>query len=373
MQSGPGSSPTDWNAIITAIVPTVLVAVLIALVVKRIVERGLKAVLGDHLSITSPLVRAPLRLITLATFVLMTALLIFPAFELAGLQPHTGVSLATLRVWAFEDGLRVILIVVLAFALTRITSLFVRRFENHVSQGTTLDALERAKRARTLGSLVEKVSTISITLSALLMILRQLGVDITPVLTGAGIAGLAVGFGAQTLVRDIISGFFLILEDQVRVGDVAAINGVGGLVEQINLRTIVLRDEEGTVHVFPNGSINTLANRSKDYSYYVISLGVPYHEDSDRVVTILREVGEEIRRDPAYGPFVLAPIEIMGVDMFGDWAVTLKMRIKTVPLKQWEVGRELRRRIRRALQTAGVDVPYPAITARGAEGGREET
>jgi small conductance mechanosensitive channel len=148
---------------------------------------------------------------------------------------------------------------------------------------------------------------------------------------------------------------------------------VGGLVEQINLRTIVLRDEEGTVHVFPNGSINTLANRSKDYSYYVISLGVPYHEDSDRVVTILREVGEEIRRDPAYGPFVLAPIEVMGVDTFGDWAVTLKMRIKTVPLKQWDVGRELRRRIRKALQTAGVDVPYPAITARGAEGAREES
>jgi len=372
MQSGVVSSPTDWNAIVTAVVPTVLVAVLVALVVKRVVERALKAVLGDHLSMSSPLVRAPLRLITLATFVLMTALLIFPAFELAGLQPHTGVSLATLRIWAFEDGLRVILIVVLAYALTRITSLFVKRFEHHVSQGTTLDALERAKRARTLGSLVEKVATISITLSALLMILRQLGVDITPVLTGAGIAGLAVGFGAQTLVRDIISGFFLILEDQVRVGDVAAINGVGGLVEQINLRTIVLRDEEGTVHVFPNGSINTLANRSKDYSYYVITLGVPYHEDPDRVFKILRDVAEGLRRDETYGPFVLEPIEILGVDAFADWAMQLKMRIKTVPLKQWEVGRELRRRIRKALSDAGVNIPYPAITALGAEGSRNQ-
>ena len=372
MQSGVVSGSTDWNAIVTAVVPTVLVAVLIALVVKRVVERALKAVLGDHLSISSPLVRAPLRLIALATFVLMTALLIFPAFELAGLQPATGISLAALRIWAFEDGLRVLLIVVLAYALTRITSLFVRRFEHHVSQGTTLDALERAKRARTLGSLVEKVSTISITLSALLMILRQLGVDITPVLTGAGIAGLAVGFGAQTLVRDIISGFFLILEDQVRVGDVAAINGVGGLVEQINLRTIVLRDEEGTVHVFPNGSINTLANRSKDYSYYVITLGVPYHEDPDRVFKILRDVAEGLRRDEHYGPFVLEPLEILGVDAFADWAMQLKMRIKTVPLKQWEVGRELRRRIRKALMEAGVNIPYPAITALGAEGTRNQ-
>ena len=132
-----------------------------------------------------------------------------------------------------------------------------------------------------------------------------------------------------------------------------------------------LRDEEGTVHVFPNGSINTLANRSKDYSYYVIALGVPYNEDSDRVVKILRDVGEDLRRDPSYGPFVLDTIEIMGVDDFGDWAVQLKMRIKTVPLKQWEVGRELRRRIRKALQAAGVNVPYPAITALSAEGSRD--
>ena len=171
------------------------------------------------------------------------------------------------------------------------------------------------------------------------MMLREFGINITPVLTGAGIAGLAVGFGAQTLVRDIISGFFLILEDQVRVGDVAAINGVGGLVEQINLRTIVLRDEEGAVHVFPNGAITTLANRSKDYSYYVITLGAPYSEDSDRVVAIAaRGRRRNCRPTPRYGPFILDPIEILGVDAFGDWSVQLKMRIKTVPLKQWEVG-----------------------------------
>jgi moderate conductance mechanosensitive channel len=371
MQSGLVSGPLNWNAILTAVVPTLVVAALIALAVKRLAERGLKAVLGDHLSMSSSLVRTPMRLIAVATFVMTTSLLIFPAFELAGLQPHTGVSVSTLKEWAFEDGLRVILIVVLAFSLTRITSLFVRRFEHHVSQGTTLDALERAKRARTLGSLVEKVATISIAISSMLMVLRQLGVDITPVLTGAGIAGLAVGFGAQTLVRDIISGFFLILEDQVRVGDVAAINGVGGLVEQLNLRTIVLRDEEGTVHVFPNGAISTLANRSKDYSYYVITLALPYHEDPDRVIKILRDVGDELKRDQRFGPFVLEPLEIMGLDSFSDWAVQLKLRIKTVPLKQWEVGRELRLRIRRALDAAGVPVPYPAITALAAEGSRD--
>jgi moderate conductance mechanosensitive channel len=188
------------------------------------------------------------------------------------------------------------------------------------------------------------------------------------VLTGAGIAGLAVGFGAQTLVRDVISGFFLILEDQVRVGDSAAINNVGGLVEQINLRTIVLRDEEGSVHVFPNGAITTLANKSKDFSFYVISLPIPYHEDPDRVAKILREVGDELRQDSYYGTFILDGLEIMGVDAFGDWAMQIKMRIKTVPQRQFEVGRELRKRIRRALDAAGVPVPFPERVVAVREG-----
>ena len=154
------------------------------------------------------------------------------------------------------------------------------------------------------------------------MVLRAVRLDIAPVLTGAGIVGLAVGFGAQTLVRDIISGFFLILEDQVRVGDVAAINGTGGLVEAINLRTIVLRDIEGTVHVFPNGAINTLANRSKDFSYYVIDLGISYREDPDRVAdAAARDWRRSCRPIPAYGPCILEPIEVLGVDAFRDWSM----------------------------------------------------
>jgi small conductance mechanosensitive channel len=251
------------------------------------------------------------------------------------------------------------LIGLLAYTLVRTTDLLVRRFEHETSKGTTVDALERGKRARTLGSLVKNVATIAIIGAAVLMVLEQFGVDITPLLTGAGIAGLAVGFGAQPLVRDIITGFFLILEDQVRVGDSAAINGTGGLVEEINLRTIVLRDEEGTVHVFPNGSITTLANRSKEFSYYVITLPIPYHEDVDRVTEILRGVGSDLQKDSHYGAFILEPIEIMGVDAFSDWAVQLKLRIKTVPQRQHEVGRELRKRIRRAFDQNKVAVPLP--------------
>jgi small conductance mechanosensitive channel len=355
--------PVDWHTVLLAVIPTLIVAFLTAYVAGRLVERGLRKALGDHLSVSSPMVRGPLRLVSLAVFLICASLLLFPAFELVGVRPRTGVPLRRITEWGFEHGLKVFMIVLIAYALIRTTALLVRRFEFQVSQGTTLDALERAKRARTLGTLISNVATISISGLALLMILNEFAINIAPVLTGAGIAGLAVGFGAQTLVRDIISGFFLILEDQVRVGDVAAINGTGGLIEQINLRTIVLRDEEGAVHVFPNGAITTLANRSKDFSCYVISLALPYNEDPDRIIEMLREVGDDLQKDPHFGAFVLEPIEILGVDAFADWSMQLKMRIKTVPLKQWEVGRELRKRIRRTLAQHGVHVPYPALAA----------
>ncbi len=224
------------------------------------------------------------------------------------------------------------------------------------------DALEREKRVRTLGKLVYNTVGTFVTGIALLMILRELNLDITPILTGAGIVGLAVGFGAQTLVKDVISGFFLILENQVRVGDVAAINGTGGLVEAITLRTITLRDVAGIVHVFPNGSISTLSNLSKDFSYYVIDLGIAYEEDTDRVVTVLRSVDEELRADPAYAPSILNPLEVLGVDDYGESQVTLKVRIKTLPLKQWEVGRELRRRIKKRFDAEGIEIPFRQVT-----------
>jgi moderate conductance mechanosensitive channel len=239
------------------------------------------------------------------------------------------------------------------------TSLLVSRFEHELNALTGLDALERAKRARTLGGLVTNVVTVAVSGIALLMVLQQFDLDITPVLTGAGIIGLAVGFGAQTIVRDVISGFFLILDNQVRVGDVAAINGTGGLVEAINLRTIVLRDQEGTVHVFPNGSIQTLANRSKEFSHYVVDLGISYREDPDRVADVLREVGAEMQNDPRFAPSILGPLEVLGVDAFADSAVVLKFRIKTMPLKQWEVGRELRKRIKKRFDLEGIEIPFP--------------
>lgn len=353
------ASPVAWQTLLLALLSAVVLAWLAARLVRRIATRALRGIIGDTVATTSPLVRGPLRLIGGAAFLLAFGLVIAPVLEIAGLQPRTGIRLRPLATWAFQSGLRVLLIAALAYALVRAVTLVVQRFEHEVNRGTGLDALERAKRARTLGSLVRNVGSALIVGVAALMVLRELGIDIAPILAGAGVAGLAIGFGAQTLVRDIISGFFLILEDQVRVGDVAAINGQGGLVEAINLRTIVLRDGEGTVHVFPNGAINTLANRSKDFSYYVIDLGISYREDPDRVTRVLQEIGASMQADDKYGPMILAPIEVFGVNAFGDWAVQLQLRIKTIPLKQWEVGRELRRRILKVFEERGIEIPFP--------------
>jgi moderate conductance mechanosensitive channel len=353
----------SWQSVLAALIATVLVAWIGARLARRFTGAAMKGAVGDTLVPTSPLVRGPLRIVGSAAFLLIFAVLVFPALELIGLKPRTGVHLARLSEWSFNYGLTLLATIVLCYALVRITGLLVTRFEHELNLGTTLDALERAKRARTLGSVINKVASITLSGVALLVILHSFGLNITPFLTGAGILGLAVGFGAQTLVRDVISGFFLILEDQVRVGDVAAINGVGGLVEAINLRTIVLRDAEGTVHVFPNGAITTLANRSKDFSYYVVDLPISYSEDPDRVAGVLKQIAAEMQADAAFAPWMLEPLEILGVDAFRDWSVVLKMRIKTVPTKQWDVGREFRKRIRHRFNEEGIQVPYPALRA----------
>src|SRR6476646_538071 len=353
------AGPVEPQALLIALAGTLIAAWVVSRLARRLAAAGLRAMLHDTVLTSSPHVRAPLRIIAATAFTLAVAVLLFPAFEMAGLRPRTGVHLRTLSAWTFGAGLRIVLIILIAYALVRMTALLVRRFEHEMSVGTDLDALERGKRARTLGSVIQNVTTALVVVIALLMTLRLLDLDITPVLTGAGIAGLAVGFGAQTLVRDIISGFFLILEDQIRVGDAASINGADGIVEAINLRTVVLRDAEGTVHVYPNGSINNLANRSKEFSYYVIDLSVSYYDDVDRIAAVVRDVGAGLQADASFGPFILEPIEVLGVDSFGEWSLKFKARIKTVPLKQWYVGREFRKRIVRAFAQHGFAIPFP--------------
>lgn len=262
--------------------------------------------------------------------------------------------------WLERSGIRVIAIAVLAWIVTRSASLAAGRFERSVSHSGP-GAEERTKRVQTLTQIGRKTIAVLVTGMAGLMILREVGVDITPVLTGAGVAGVAVGFGAQTLVRDVISGFFLLLEDQVRVGDVAVVNGQGGLVEAINLRTIILRDVEGAVHVFPNGEIKTLANRSKDFSHYVLDVPIASDANADAVIDLLHRVAATLTSDARFAPHLLGALEVLGVDAFDRGQLIVRARIKTLPQHQWDVGREFRKRVARAMADAGIPLATPRL------------
>ena len=353
-------SPPHPQYVLFALLSAGAIALIAAEAGARLLRAAIRCCVGPDGKVIAenPAVRTPIRLVRLTLFAVLTIALTPPALEFFGQTPRRGLHLRDVATWAFGGGLRILLIAVIAFVLVRVIHVLVRRFEHEVSIGKDLEVLERAKRARTLGGLVQNVLTTLVVVVASLMVLREVGLDITPILTGAGIVGLAVGFGAQTLVKDIISGFFLILEDDVRIGDVVDIGTHSGMVEEMKLRTIVLRDNEGTVHVIPNGAIAALSNRTKDYSYYVIDVPAAYRADTDDIVTALKDVGAGLRADDTFAPHILDDLEVLGVDAFTDTAVTVKARIKTMPLKQWEVGRELRRRLKKALDEAGVELAH---------------
>jgi len=228
--------------------------------------------------------------------------------------------------------------------------------------------LENEKRIITLMGITKRLGKLVIWAIFIMILLRQLGIDIAPILAGAGIIGLAVGFGAQELVRDFISGFFMLMEDQIRRGDYALINGVDGMVEKIELRTITLRDMSGTVHIFQNGKINTLANMTKEWSAIVLEISVAYREDIDKVIDVMKKVGEELASDSALRDQIIEPVEILGLDKFAESALVIKARIKTVPLSQWAIGREYRKRLKYAFDENKILIPFPHTVVYWGEG-----
>jgi small conductance mechanosensitive channel len=275
--------------------------------------------------------------------------------DVAALAVTTGTAIA-------GSGFRILLALAAGYVAVRVLRAGMRRLEDILVRTRVSAELAPGatrKRVTTLTGLLLTLGQVAVWAVVIVICLDQLGLDVTPILAGAGIVGLAVGFGAQNLVRDVISGFFLVLENQVRVGDVAVVNGTGGLVEAITFRTIVLRDLAGVVHVIPNGAITTLANMTKGWSGYVVDVGVAYKEDTDRVVEVMREVGDDLRKDPRLGPSILEAIEIFGVDDFKASEVTIKARLKTLPMQQWDVGREYRRRLKKAFDARGIEIPFP--------------
>ena len=259
--------------------------------------------------------------------------------------------------WSLTHGINALAILLGAFIVTRAAGLAINQLQLGLTRRHAATDLEWQRRATTLSGILSSLVTVSVGFVAVLMVLRELSIDVVPILTGAGIAGLAIGFGAQNLGRDIISGFFLILEDQVRIGDLARINGIAGLVEQINLRTIVLRDGDGAVQVFPNGTITALANLSKQFAYAVVDVKVAYDENIDRVIGTAREVGAAMENDPQWSTRVVPPLEVVGIESLVDGAATLRVKFKTLPLNQGRVANELRRRLMTAFVGRGIR-PY---------------
>lgn len=297
----------------------------------------------------------------------------------AGLIVIAGISAILMsQVWGISGGVlgseniylkisfRVISILIGAFILIQLTRVIIERLKKEAAirmkSSNLSSSIEIEKRVATLGDVMQKMAVGGVVLFAVIMVMDELGFDVKAMLAGVGIIGLAVGFGAQNLVRDIISGLFLIFENRIRVGDVAIINGTGGSVEQVNLRTSVLRSLDGTVHVFPNGSINSLSNMTHEFSFYVFEISICYNENVSRVIAALKEVGEEIISDPDFKDAILEPLEILGVDRFAESALVIKARIKTEPIKQWYIGREMNLRIKRKFDSEGIRIALPHRT-----------
>jgi moderate conductance mechanosensitive channel len=259
---------------------------------------------------------------------------------------------------------RIIAILIGTMVIAKLSSRFVRLLRSNIVQMMKRhrpgdSALQLEKRAATIGAIIRKTIAVVVWAVAIVMVLQELNFDIAPILAGAGVIGLAVGFGAQNLVRDVISGLFMLVENQISVNDIAIVNGTGGLVEEVNLRTTVLRGLDGTVHIFPNGAITSLSNMTHGFSYYVFDVGVAYKEDTDRVIEVLKDISEEMRQSQEYGPLILEPLDALGVDQFGDSAVIIKVRVKTLPAAQWQVGREMNRRIKKRFDAEGIEIPFP--------------
>ena len=258
-----------------------------------------------------------------------------------------------------EPGIRAVVILLLAWLALRVARLVIRRGVARLLSSRRATDREFATRLRTLTSLAESAARLIVWILAGLTILAVFGVPIGPLLASAGVAGLAVGLGAQTLIRDIIGGIFIVLEDQFHVGDVITVNAISGQVESLTLRYTALRTLDGAYVVIPNGEIRIVQNLSRDWARAVIDVAVTPEEDVDRVVVVLRALLAGLPNDPVLGPLVLEPGEVLGVEAIGPQQATVRLAVKTRPLEQWRVARELRRRILLALREAGVSAPYP--------------
>lgn len=262
--------------------------------------------------------------------------------------------------WILTSGIKIALIIF----VSGIVYLAIRKLMRKVlvKSNTQFNDPEIIKRTETLIHTFQNLLLVVMSAIALMMIVGEFGVEIGPIIAAAGVLGIAVGFGAQNLVKDIISGVFILIDDQIRVGDVVQIAGQTGAVEKVGLRMIIIRDASGNVHFIPNSSIDVVTNMTKDFSRYVLDIGVAYKENVDHVTGVLKEIDVELRSDEAFKNDIKEPIEILGLQSFGDSAVIIRARTTTIPGKQWRIGREFNRRIKMRFDDEGIEIPFPQVT-----------
>ncbi len=262
--------------------------------------------------------------------------------------------------WLLSHGVKIIIIAVGAFLVNIIVSrLIIKAVRIAVVPDKSSSEESEKKREDTLIRIFNGALGISIMLLGFLMVLQETGIEIAPLLAGAGIVGLALGFGGQYLIRDIISGLFIILENQYRIGDVVTLNGTGGLVEDITLRMTTLRDLDGTVHHIPHGEIKIVSNLSKNFARVNLNLGIAYDSDLEHVIKIINLTGNELAKDPLFKDSIITPPQFLRVDDFADSAIMVKIVGDTKPLKQWTISGEFRKRIKIAFDKEGIEIPFP--------------
>jgi small conductance mechanosensitive channel len=255
---------------------------------------------------------------------------------------------------------RVVAILIVAWVLQAVAARLIRLFRAYMARRTGPDEIGRVE---TLARVFRNAAAIIIVVLAGTLVLGELGVSIAPILATAGVAGIAIGFGAQSLIKDYFNGFFLLLDDQVRQGDVVEVAGKGGLVEEVTLRYVRLRDLEGHVHYVPNGEIKVVTNRTREYATPVLDVPIAYREDTDKVFALMRETAAELRADPAWGGRIVDDLELIGVERWADSSVVLRARFKVAPaIQQWNVKREYLRRLKKAFDTRGIEIPFPQLT-----------
>ena len=236
------------------------------------------------------------------------------------------------------------------------------KFQDAISEKDVIRESRATLRLKTFAFLVKWLSSVAIVLVVVYLLLENFGLDVRPFLAGAGIVGIALGFGGQYLVRDVITGFFILMEGQYAINDVVKIGDYAGLVESVNLRYTRLRDLEGRVIYIPNGEIKSVINFTQDFSFAVLSIGIAYKENVDHAIEVIQNIGAELRRDPEFTQLIIDDLEMLGVDALADSAVIIKFRIKTLPIKQWTVMREMNRRIKNRFDELGIEIPFPHRT-----------